>query len=403
MAGNVLPAGPIFGPDSLVIDVDGDGSGSPPLGVPIRPDARNAELAAAHEPTRYYFQPPRVTVATRLGSSDLDFSATVTVEAPVTPHPTYLGGSCTFSCTAALPDGAEARIVDKLAHQDHPEPPARIAPLFVHRHENPAPELLMAPITGSAVSCVIEDPPTGPGPLVMSVQGGPSGGIDIQARSSFLVSFSPAAAESVVTNLRDASAPPFVIRNVLTQQFDTGAASVIADVVVAMDKLHAVLAATVPPGEPWPGGDAAITAYRSAVATGAVRTSMSETTGTGAPVGLADPSVLAWLVDTDELRKAVFLMAKNELFDVLADTAPHGAIPQAGQPTAPPAPVWWTDVFGDTHVTLKREPSTAGVNLEQILALRGTVTAEQTIEGGLAEVAAAARTQLSTYLAVIAI
>ncbi|MGW5780962.1 hypothetical protein [Streptomyces sp. NPDC003863] len=407
MPGSVLPTGPVFGPDSLVIDVDGGGAGDPSVGVPIRPDASNAELAAAHQPARYYFQPPRVTVAHRIGSPDLDFSATVMVQAPVGPDPTYLGGSCTFSCTAALPGGTEARIVDRLAHHDHPDPPARIAPLFPHGHDAPTPELFMVPITRSSVSCVIENPPTGQGPLLMSVQGGPGGGIDIQARSSFLVSFSPAAAESVVSSLRDAAAPPFVVRNVLTEQFDTGPVTVGADIDIAMDKLYAVLAAAVPPGEPWPGGDAATTAYRSAVAAGAVRTSMTES-GTGPLAGLSDPSVVAWLSDTDELRKAVFLLVRNTLFEVLADTAPQGHAPQntaphAVQADAAPAPAWWTEVFGDTRVTLKSEPPTAGVNLHQTLALRGTVTAEQAIEGDLAEVAEAARTHLGTYLAVIAI
>ncbi|MEU7283494.1 DUF6207 family protein [Streptomyces sp. NPDC045431] len=37
-----------------------------------------------------------MTVATRPGTTDLAFSTTVTVQAPVGPHPDYLGGSCTF-------------------------------------------------------------------------------------------------------------------------------------------------------------------------------------------------------------------------------------------------------------------------------------------------------------------
>ncbi|MEU1228014.1 hypothetical protein [Streptomyces sp. NPDC005828] len=93
----------------------------------------------------------------------------------------------------------------------------------------------------------------------------------------------------------------------------------------------------------------------------------------------------------------------DKLHAVLADTAPHSTAPQAVRADAAPAPAWWNDIFGDTRVTLKSEPPTAGVDLHQTLALRGTVTAEQTIEGGLAEVAAAARTHLGTYLAVIAI
>ncbi|MFF7779162.1 hypothetical protein ACFZCG_32640 [Streptomyces tanashiensis] len=410
MSDNAFPAGPVFGPDSLVIDIDGSGPPGPADGVRIRPDAANTALAADGRPTRYYFQPPRVTVAPRGGGPDLDFSATVTLQGPVGPDPEYLGGSCTFSCTAALPDGAEARIIQKLAAHEHPDPPARIAALFAHRPGDPAPELLMVPITANAVSCVVEHPPTGPGPLLMSVQGGPGGGIDILARSSFLVSFSPAAAEAVVTNLRDAAAPPFLVRNVLTEQFDTGPSTLETDVNVDMEKLHGVFAAAVPPGEPWPRGDAAGAAFRAAVAAGAVRTRVTETrpAGTGTapsgngpttPVGpvLLDPAVAAWFSDSDELRKSVFGLVATSLFDV----TPAGA-PQPGQ-GEPPAPAWWTEVFGDARVTLKSESPTGGVQLQQSLITQGTVTAEHTIEGNLAEVAEAARTQLDKYLTVIAI
>jgi hypothetical protein len=412
MPDDAFPAGPVVGPDSLVIDINGGGPGSPLLSVHIRPDAHNTGLAATGKPTRYYFEPPRVTVATRSGSSDLDFSATVMLQAPVGPQPTYLGGSCTFACTAALPDGAAARIVEKLADHDHADPPARIASLFAHRDEGPEPELLMVPITANTVSCVVEHPPTGPGPLLMSVQGGPGGGIDIQARSSFLVSFSPAAAEAVVTNLRDAAAPPFLVRNVLTEQFNTGQATVFTDADIDIGKLHAVFAATVPPGEPWPDGDAAGTAYRAAVAAGAVTTRVTELrpagasngtaptgTGTTPTVGpvLLDPAVSAWLSDTDELRKVVFRVAGDSLFDITAAAAPQPG--QGGRL----APAWWSEVFGDAQVTLKSEPPTGGVHVSERLVTHGTVTVEHTIEGGLAEVAAAARTQLDKYLTLIAV
>jgi len=392
MSDSVLPSGPIFGPDSVVIRVDGGGA-DPAVGVHVWPEALNADLAAAGLPTRYYLQPPRVTLATRPGTPDLAFSATVMVQSPVGPHPEYVGGSCTFSCTAALPEGAEARIIEKLADHDYPDPPARIAPLFAHRRGDPDPELRMVPVTAGAVSCVVEQPPTGTGPLFLSVQGGPGGGIDVQARSTFLVSFSPAAAEAVVTGLRDAAAPPFIIRYVLTERFDTGPATLTANVDADLEKLHEVFAAAVPPGEPWPGGAAAGAAYRSAVASGAVRTGLTET-GT-APL---DPSVLTWLDNTDELRRAVFGMVKDQLFDVAPDVEPHLA-GQGGRP----APAWWTKVFGDARVTLKREPVSGGVSLREALTLHGALSVEQTIEGGLAELAAAARRSLNTYLTVVAL
>jgi hypothetical protein len=271
----------------------------------------------------------------------------------------------------------------------------------------------MVPIMANTVSCVVEHPPTGPGPLLMSVQGGPGGGIDIQARSSFLVSFSPAAAEAVVNNLRDAAAPPFLVRNVLTEQFDTGQATVVTDADIDIGKLHAVFAATVPPGEPWPGGDAAGAAYRAAIATGAITTRVTESRPVGtshgtAPTGtgttpttegpmLLDPAASAWLSNTDELRKAVFRLAGGSLFDVTAAPAPEPG--QDGRPT----PAWWSEVFGEARVTLKSEPPPGGVHLSEMLTTHGAVTMEHTVEGGLTEVAEAARAELDKYLTVIAV
>ncbi|MEU6985986.1 hypothetical protein ABZ946_21530 [Streptomyces sp. NPDC046324] len=394
MPGSVIPTGPIFGPDSLVITVDSGTEAASRIGVRIWPDAVNTDLARSGEPTRFYFQPPRVTIATRPGTTDLEFSATAMVQSPVGPHPQYLGGSCTFSCTVALPADVQARIVEKLANHDHPDPPTRIAHLFTHRRGDPDPELLMVPITGSAVSCVIKQPRNGSGPLLMSVQGGPGGGIDAQASSSFLVSFSPAAAEAVVTNLREASAPPFVVRNVLTEQFDTGPTALTATLDIDVEQLHEVFRAAVPPGEPWPDGDAADTAYRSAVTAGAVRTGLTESGG-----GPLDPSLATWLGSTDDLRTAVFVMVRERLFEV-ADAEVH---PTGGTRSEAAAPGWWSAVFGDARMTLKREPAAGSVRLRDAVTLHGAVSAERTVEGDLAEVAAAARHHLDTYLNVIAL
>ncbi|MFF0464645.1 hypothetical protein [Streptomyces mexicanus] len=90
-------------------------------------------------------------------------------------------------------------------------------------------------------------------------------------------------------------------------------------------------------------------------------------------------------------------MAGDPLFDVTAATASQ---PGQGGRTAP---AWWGEVFGDARVTLRTTPATGSVRLRERVTMHGTVTAEQTIEGGLAEVAAAARTQLDKYLTVIAV
>src|SRR6516162_10286569 len=72
MPDDVLPAGPIFGPDFVTISL-ADGRGTS-FEVPIYPDANNAELKAGGLAVMFYFQPARVFLANRRNSDDLDFS-----------------------------------------------------------------------------------------------------------------------------------------------------------------------------------------------------------------------------------------------------------------------------------------------------------------------------------------
>ena len=72
MPDDVLPAGPIFGPDFVTISL-AYGRGTS-FEVPIYPDANNAELKAGGLAVMFYFQPARVFLANRRNSDDLDFS-----------------------------------------------------------------------------------------------------------------------------------------------------------------------------------------------------------------------------------------------------------------------------------------------------------------------------------------
>jgi len=63
----------------------------------IYPDTRNSELRAARQPTQYYFQPTRATLAHR-SSRRLGLFVTAFVKRiPPTATVEYVGASCTFA------------------------------------------------------------------------------------------------------------------------------------------------------------------------------------------------------------------------------------------------------------------------------------------------------------------
>ncbi|MEU4576338.1 hypothetical protein [Nonomuraea sp. NPDC023979] len=353
------PAGPIFGPDTVVVEVDG-----PTGGVHVRPDAGNPALRAAGLPARYYVQPARMALARRQASPDLDFSASVLVKgAPGTPE--YVGGSCTFGVALALPPPALEIVTRKLAHHDHPDPAPRIAELFERGAKEPAPSLTPVQVTRSVLSCVIEGEP----PLVMTAQHGATGSVEAQGHNTFLVSFTPAAAEAVVRNLRDGAAPPFTIRNRLTEQFTTGPAVLTARVDVDADKLYDLLRDAAGPGGALPEDVALDAVHTAALARGAVTTRITD-----AGHGSLDARTTRWLGETDEIKAAVLGLVRQELFDL-----------GGGPGTA----------------TLKRDHPRTGTALSQVVTLHGPVSAARTVEGDLQELASAARTDLGKYLVVV--
>jgi hypothetical protein len=381
----VFPAGPIFGPDSVVIDSGVDPGSS--VDVHVYPDARNPQLKAAGQPTQYYFLPTGVCLAQRQNSPDVDFSMTALVKhAPGRPDLEYVGGSCTFAATLAPPGAVNEGIIDKLMNHNHPDPPARIGALFNYRRGDPAPGLRMVPVTRSAVSCVVEQPQTGTGPILMSAQHSATGSIELAGRNTFLVSCPPAAAAEIVTNLRDGSAPPFVIRNVLTEQFDTGPTTLTANLEIDVDKLYEAFSAVMPPGGPLAGDATAEVIYQAGIAADAIHADLTEAAG-----GQLDSHARAWMNDTDAIKETVFGMVKEQLFDVSPN---ESAAPGQSDPA-------WDSAFGNSKVTLKSDHARTGVLLRQTLTLHGSISAGQTVEGNLNELATVARADLGKYLTVV--
>jgi hypothetical protein len=96
--------------------------------------------------------------------------------------------------------------------------------------------------------------------------------------------------------------------------------------------------------------------------------------------------VRAWLNDTDAIKAAAFTMVKERLFDIGSDES------------AEQSPEWWSSVFGASKVTLKSDHAKTGVVLRHTLTLHGAISAEQTVEGDLSELAHAVEAGLDRYL-----
>ncbi|MFG1798382.1 hypothetical protein [Nocardia sp. NPDC049149] len=292
MPPTLTPAGPLFGPDAVVFD-----TATMQLGVRVYPDARNGDLAAAALPTRFYVEPPALFLARR-DTGELDFAMSALVKRGPAPEIEYVGGTCTFATTSALPDAVFAEVGDRLVGGDHPEPPARLAPLF--RCGRIAPELQPIPISRSTISCVLAQPPAVAAPLPGSIQFQREGSLESAGRNTFLVTCGPATAAEFVDSLRRRAAPPLLLAELRTEQFDTGAATLVARVSVAVDRL------CTDDADPEDR-------YRASLARGAIEVVVTDHTGKQVEQGLR-----AWISRSEPIKQAVFALAGPRLRDTAA-------------------------------------------------------------------------------------
>lgn len=346
------PAGPLFGPDALVLPL-----GATTFDIRIYPDACNAELAAADQPTRYYFQPPTVLLAHRDGAPELDFSMNALAKRPHPGAPAveYLGGTCTFATTLALPEAVPTDVLDRIVRHNHTDPPARIAHLFNYRPTAPTPELLPVPITRNTVSCTAARTRD----ITLTAQYSAAGSIEIHGHNAFLVSCDAAATEEIVRSLRNATALPFAVTNTLTEQFDTGAASLTVELQIDLDRLYAACQAD--------GGGTAASVYRAGLAADAIRHKITD--AARHPI---DAALSEWLDHGDDLPAAVFAMIAGQLFD----SGPDGP-------------------------TLKSTRASTGSILRKSSTLCGQLSAQQTVAAEFDDLRAAVQDDIDHYLTVL--
>ncbi|MFI7000313.1 hypothetical protein [Nocardia sp. NPDC050175] len=350
------PAGPIFGPDALVFPF-----GTTDFDLRVYPDARNAELAAADQPTRYYFQPATVFLAHRDAGPELDFSMSALAKRPrpAAPAVEYLGGTCTFATTLALPESVPTEVLGKIVRHDHPDPPARIAHLVNYRPTAPTPELVPVPITRNAVSCTAAHTRALSRNITLTAQYSATGSIEIHAHNTFLVSCDAAATEEIVRTLRNATTPPLTVTNTLTEQFDTGTASFTVKLEVDLDHLYAACTAD--------GSVTATDVYRAGRAANAIQHTITDSTEHAIDAPLND-----WLDHSDALPATVFDMVADQLFD----NGPNG-------PTLKP----------------NRAPSRSV--LRHSSTLSGQISTQQTVQAEFDDLRTAVKDDINSYLTVL--
>jgi hypothetical protein len=372
-----FPAGPVCGPDRLVITV-GD------LDVAVYPDANNVSLRASGLAATYYVPVPQSVLATRHGSSDLDFTMRAMVDRPV-PDPAYLGGSCTLTTTLTLPDTLIAPIIAALTGDTGPRPPDRLAALFDRAGTEPSPVVQPVPVEATTIRCRMPPAPATADPAVMTAQPGRTGPLSGLARTTILISSDPAATAAIVGNLRSGRAP-FELLTTLTEQFDTGSAAFEVQVHVDAGRLYAAYRGALPPQGPLTiAGDVPDEVHRAGLDSGAIRTEILDAGGAAVGAALKD-----WIDRCDTIKATVAAAVKDVLFEPVTSDAPR-----------PAARGWWDGVLAGAAVALRTEGPAPHTTVTSRTTLSGPLTTGRTVPANFGELTAAVTAGLDTYLLVV--
>jgi hypothetical protein len=394
------PAGPLFGPDFVLVTVnDDDGT---KYSIEVYPDAMNNELRAAGLPAQYYWQPGRVYLAKKQDSpQDYSFGMTVfkglmTTETTVgiTDEMTTGGtvesggGFCAFTTTFAIPDSVIEKALELLKAGEHSAPVSRLQHLFFNFSEGPAPLLGIVPILENEVTIEVPDLIAATSgnkvPMFISAQGTGKGSIEAHGNSSFLVTCNQLAAGAIAGALKEGKSPFTVHCNLKEQVYIHGCQ---VEVVVDVDKTYDQFSAALSVGGFLGIDNASLEyTYRNMLTSGAITTHITMDDGN------LTPELKQWIEkNVDDMRKAAFDLVKTEIFDWHpADMPPASA--QRGL---------FSSIFGGASVSLKASHEKRAVKLSQKLTLDTTIAVYNTISGTLEDLLPAVTADLDKYLSVI--
>jgi len=428
---SVQPAGPLFGPDFVTIEVDDQTHGT--FALEVFPDANNPTLKSNGLPTQYYYMPKEIYLAKRENSSgDFDFSVTLfkglmttedtlgVANVPGTGGEVDAGGAfVSFSTTMAIPDSVIAAATAKLkAQQFAGPPPPRIAALCQHDANDPAPLLGIVPIVDNSVTIEVPQlpgsgtppapapaaatgstpapastsaPASAPAPATaasgntntgspwfISAQGTGHGSIEASGISSFLVTCNQMAAGAIVGALQ-AGNSPFTVHYNLTLMFYMNACQV--QMHVDVDKTFTQLSAAVQAKYGFVQADLQAN-YQSCLTNGSITTVINEN-------GIALDADLKTMIDQQcgNMQTKAWDLVKAEIFD--------------WQPTPDTPASASAGACGGVAVSLKLNYQKHAVKFDQGWTLNDSVTKLDTVSGTLTELQPAIKANLSKYLAIV--
>jgi hypothetical protein len=400
MADFLSAAGPIFGPDFVLVTVN-DEAGTP-YQLQVYPDASNDELRQAGRPMQFYWQPQRVYLAKKQNSpKDYDFGMTVfkgllTTETSIgiTDENTTGGtleeggGFCSFSTTFAVPDSVVANALKALKAGEHPAPVPWLSHLFGSQPDQPDPLLGIVPILEDNVTIEVPNLAAATSgskvPMFIEAQGAGKGSIEAHGVSSFLVTCNELAAGAIAGSLGDGKSP-FTIHCTLREQVYIHGCQV--KVHLDVDKCYTQISAALSAGGFGGIGDASLQAsYQNMVTSGGITTEIQMDNAN------LTPELEDWIKkNVDDMKTTAFQMLKDEIFD----WKPREDAPASAQRGL------FSSVFGGASVELKASYQRHAVHLDQTLKLDSSIAVSNTISGDLGDLLPAVVAEPDKYISVI--
>jgi len=398
MADYLSPAGPIFGPDFVVVTTNDENGTAYQLQV--YPDASNDELRAAGRPMQFYWQPSRVYLAKKQNSpQDYDFGMTVfkglmtsestigiTDDVTTNGELSLGGGFLTFATTFAVPPSVIENAKQALKAASHTAPAPWLAHLFGQPAEAPDPLLGIVPILSNNVTIEVPNLVAATAgskmPMFIEGQGSGKGSIEAQGISAFLVTVNQLAAGAIAGSLEDGKSP-FTVHCTLKEQVYIHGCQV--KIHLDVDKCYEQCSFALEAGGFFGINEASLAAsYQNMVTSGAITTEMQMDTAN------LTPELKDWIQhNVDDMKKTAFDALKSEIFDWK---------PREDEPAGTSRGLF-SSIFGGASVSLKASYQRHAVKLDQTLKLDTTIAIEHTVSGDLNDLLPAVLADPDKYIA----